>query len=120
MRRPQRDASQRALEVADGRHGDRVDHLLVEQRIGFRRGHAILREHPLLIQIDRRVGDATRRVDVDHLEVLAAGPSLRLGSHGTVMVISPMPARSNCIARLGSKVKMRRLRETGAGMRLSM
>ena len=35
VRRPESKATQRVLEVADGRHGYHVDHLLVKLRIAF-------------------------------------------------------------------------------------
>jgi hypothetical protein len=62
------------LEVADGAHRHRVGHLLVELRISFRGGKAVLRDELHRIQVDRVVPAPARRVVVDHLQVLAARP----------------------------------------------
>ena len=42
MRRPERAAAERLLEMADRRHRDRIDHLLMKLRVAFGRGPAIL------------------------------------------------------------------------------
>src|ERR1700675_4566261 len=45
------------------------------------------------------------------------GPGCRSVSHGTLMVISPMPAVAIGLETLGSNAKMRGLREVGLEMR---
>ena len=71
-RRPQgAPAAERSLEVANRRHGDRVDHLLMELRVAFGRGQSVLREQIGVVQIHRRVEVIARRIVVDHLEIFA-------------------------------------------------
>ncbi len=69
-RRPQSSTSQGLFEVADGRPGHRIDHLLVELGAGFRWRQAILGQEMGLVQIHRRVADPTSWIHVDHLEVV--------------------------------------------------
>ena len=69
--RPQRTASECALEMFDSLHRNRVNHLLMELRIRFRRRQTIVSERQRPIQIDRRVADAGGRIDVNHFQVFA-------------------------------------------------
>jgi len=71
VRRPERLPSQSALEVLDRLHRNRVTHLLVETRIGFRWLKAIGREQRWRVQVDRRIGGIAARVDVDNFDILA-------------------------------------------------
>ena len=92
-RRPQGQASERALEVFDRPHRDRVDHLLMELRVGFRRRAA----RPATrrwgwLRSTRRVAAPARRIDVDDLEILADRTRLRSFSHGTATVASLTPS----------------------------
>jgi hypothetical protein len=57
-------AAQRALEVLDHLHDDRVDHLLVEPRIRFGWVQAPLDQDRRLIEVDRRVIDVATGVVV--------------------------------------------------------
>ena len=100
MRRPEREPAERALEVADRPHRDGVDHLLVELRVALRRRQAVLRDDRRVVEVDRLVEAAARRIVVDHLDVLADGaglrgcPSLcRRAPTGLASVTSLMPGR---------------------------
>jgi hypothetical protein len=70
----QGNAAQRTLEVADGSHRDRIDHLLVELRIALGRRQAVLSEKIWIVEIDRRIGHVACGIDIDHLDVLAHRP----------------------------------------------
>src|SRR5258706_2794927 len=67
--RPQGHPAERALEVADGGHRDRIDHLLVELRIAFGRCQSILGKEIWIVEIDRRIDDVAGRIDTDYLDV---------------------------------------------------
>ncbi len=73
-RRPQGPAAERLLEMADRRHADGVDHLLMEGRIALGRRPAVLRQDGLVVEVDRVVDLVRGRVDVDDLEILADRP----------------------------------------------
>ena len=64
--------------LADRRHRDCVDHLLMELRIAFRRRPAVLGEQLLVVEIDRVVDTVRGRVDVDHFQIFADRPWLQL------------------------------------------
>ena len=68
---PQRAAAQGALEVADGERGHGINHLLVELGRALGGREAVLGQEHQLVQVDGLVEALARRVDVDHLEVLA-------------------------------------------------
>ena len=70
-RRPQRHPAERALEMTDGAHGDGVDHLLVELRVALRGSEPVLREQAGIVEIDRRIDHAARRIDVDDFEIFS-------------------------------------------------
>ena len=57
--------------MADGRHADGIDHLLVELGIAFRRAQAVLSEEHLVIEVDWVIDLVGRGIDVDHFEILA-------------------------------------------------
>ena len=78
LRRPERHAAERALEMADRRHRHRIHHLLVELRIGLRRRQPVLRQQLGVIKIDRGIDRIAGGVDVDHLDILADRPGLEL------------------------------------------
>ena len=59
-------------------HGDRVAHLLMETRIGFRWLESIGREQRWRIEVHRRIGSIAARIDIDHLDVLAARAGLQV------------------------------------------
>ena len=69
--RPESSAAQRSLEVANGRHGYGVDHLLVKLRVALRRHQPILGKQVGLVEINRRVEAVAGRVKVNHFEVFA-------------------------------------------------
>jgi hypothetical protein len=77
-RRPQRDATERPLELADRGHRDGVDHLLMELRIPLRRTQTVLREHVRVVEVHRRIDHAARRIDVDHLDVFTRRAGLQV------------------------------------------
>ena len=70
-RSPEHAPAQGLLEVPDGLHRHRVDHLLVEGRVAFGGWPAILGQQLRLVQVHRVVEAVGRRVDVDDLEVFA-------------------------------------------------
>jgi len=74
VRRPERYAAQRPLEVADGGHGHRVHHLLVELRISLRGLQSVPRQQVGVLQVDGLVEAAAGGVEVHHLHVLAHRP----------------------------------------------
>ena len=59
-------------------HGHRVHHLLVELRIAFGRGGAILGQQVHAIEVDRLVPAAAGRVDIEHHDEV---PHLLGGMH---------------------------------------
>ena len=75
---PQRDAAQRALEVANGGHRHGVDHLLVKLRIGFRRGEAVLGQQIAVVEIHGTIEEAARRIAVDDFDVFTDGAGLQI------------------------------------------
>ena len=74
---PQASASECAFEVANRKAGDRIRHLLVELRQPFAWRKTVLRKDEGVIQIDRFVKAAARRVVVDDFDVLPDGPGLK-------------------------------------------
>ena len=100
VRRPQRAAAERLLEMADGRHRDGVDHLLVKLRIAFGRRPAVLRQQDLVVQVDRLVDLVRRRIDVDDLEILADRPGLQRA----VLACRPM-ARASVVSLTAREVE---------------
>ena len=68
---PECATAERDLEVADRPHRDGVDHLLVELRIAFGGGEAVLSQQVAILEVDGRIGCVARGIDVDHLEVFA-------------------------------------------------
>ena len=75
--RPERHAPERPLEVPNRGHGDRVDHLLVELRIGLRRQQAVLREQVWVVEVHRSVDHVAGGIAVHDLDVLADRPGLK-------------------------------------------
>lgn len=59
--------------MLDGSHRDRIGHLLVESRVGFALRHYHPGQRRWLVQVDRRIGGAANRVDINHLEILPDG-----------------------------------------------
>ena len=70
-RRPEQRPPQRALEQADHLHANGVYHLLVELRVAVRRVDPMLLDHVRIVQIDRFVKTPGRRIEVNHLQVVA-------------------------------------------------
>ena len=70
-RRPKRNAAERLLEMLDGLHRDRVDHLLMELRVCLRWAQARSAREVRVIEVDRGVAAATRGVDVDDFDIFA-------------------------------------------------
>jgi hypothetical protein len=62
---PERFSAQCKLEVANGRHGDRIDHLLVKLRVTFGWCQSIFGQQIARIEIDRRVETMPSRVDIN-------------------------------------------------------
>ncbi len=104
-RRPQRGPAERLLEMADRRHADGIDHLLVELRIAFGRRPSVLRQQELVVQIDGLVDLVRRRVDVDDLEILADRP----GPQRRRLAVVPRHGQRRLVDRLGGEV----LRDAG-------
>jgi hypothetical protein len=77
-RRPQRAPAQRPLEVLDGRHGHRVNHLLVKLRRALRQWQSVLCQHERRVEVHRLVEAVAGRVVVDDLEVLALRSRFKL------------------------------------------
>ena len=77
-RRPVHDSAERAFEVLDRAHRDRVDHLLTELRTAVGRGQAVLGEHLGRVEVDRRKQRRAFFVLVDDEDVLARGSRLEL------------------------------------------
>ena len=108
--------------MADRRHRDRVDHLLVELRVALRRRQAVLRHDRAVVQVDRRVEAPLGRIVVDDLEVLADRAGLEdvlpfvVALPGNASVDLVDPGRLELDAELGSKAKTRsgRSRRVGA------
>ena len=73
-----RTAAQRALEVLNRFHRYRVNHLLMEARIGFRGPQSGLGQHIGMVQIHWRVTAARGWIHVDHLQVLAGRAGLQV------------------------------------------
>ena len=92
--------------MADRRHGDGIDHLLVELRVGFRRRQArSARAGRGSFRSTGLIEGAAGGIGIDDLDVLADRAGLRLRSQGTSMVISLMPAVSNCADQAGIEGK---------------
>ncbi len=72
--RPERTPAEGLLEVADGRHRDRIDHLLVKLGVALRRRQPILRQQMGIVEVHRRVAGAVGVIHVDHLEVFPDRP----------------------------------------------
>jgi len=68
---PQGDSAERLLETFDGRHCDRIDHLLMKLRIPFRRREAVLRQQIWIVQIDWWIHNSTSRIDINYFDVFA-------------------------------------------------
>ena len=109
------DAAERALEVLDRAHRDRVDHLLAELRAAVGRRQAVLREHLGSVEVDRRMERRAAFVLVDDEDVLADGPASS-SSHGIRSVVSFMTAVSKRAVMPGSTANTRRFRKTGRGI----
>ena len=78
MWRPQRHATKRLLEIFDCAHHHRVTHLLVELRDSLRGRKAVLRQKVRMVEINRRVGAAAGRIDVDDLNIFADRTRLKV------------------------------------------
>src|SRR3954464_2568688 len=76
--RPEDRPAERLLEMADGLHGDGIDHLLMELRVALGAGEPVLSEQERMVEIHRRVSAVGCGVDVDHLEIVADRPRLQL------------------------------------------
>src|SRR3954469_3040266 len=73
---PQRPPAERELEVADGAHGDGVDHLLMELRLSLGWRQPVLSQQIWVFQVHRLVGRAARWIDIDHFKILAHRPGI--------------------------------------------
>jgi len=76
--RPQSPPSQCPFEVADCCASNSIYHLLVELRIGLRRGKAILGEQTAVIQVHRGVKNLAGRVVIDYGKVFIGGTQIQL------------------------------------------
>ena len=75
---PERLAAKGTLKVLDRGHRDRVDHLLVKLGIRLGRRMPVSRKKVRIVEVDRIVEDAARRVDVDDLDVFPDRAGLEL------------------------------------------
>jgi len=117
--RPQGPPAQSALEIADGSHRDRVNHLLVELGVAVGWRQAILGKQVGVVEVDRFVIRSGCGVEIDHLHVLTAGAGSQRGiaffslgipeqlfsppsSQGISMRVTRMAWVSRLWARLGS------------------
>jgi hypothetical protein len=110
--RPECHTAQSAFEVPDGGHGYGVDHLLMEVRVRLGWDHSILRQQKGVIQVNRRIEDATGGIIVYHLQVFTDRAGLYI-LPATSTTISFSEYVASLAARLGSKANARRRRETG-------
>src|SRR5262245_32656048 len=70
-RRPECNPAERLFEVIDGLHRHRIDHLLMELRIGLGWRDSRLREDVAIVEVGRSVTALTRRIDIDDLDVFS-------------------------------------------------
>ena len=117
MRRPERDAAERLLEMPDRRHRDRVDHLLMELRVRLRRRQAVLGEHALVVQVDRLVETPLAGSASTTSMYSPTGPGLQVAFPRDRDRDLADAGRVELADTLGSKAKMRSLREEGLAMR---
>ena len=101
--------------MIDRLHRDRVAHLLMEPRVGFRRRQAVRCEQRRGIEIDGRIGGIARRIDVDHLDVFADRTRLEVIFPGHLNRHATHARKVVRAASAGSKEKMRRRRTSGRG-----
>src|SRR5436189_5859034 len=68
---PEHPTSERLFEVADRRHHDRIDELLMKLRITLVRIEAIRADQKAIVEIHRIVECVTRGIVIDYLDRLA-------------------------------------------------
>src|SRR5215216_1335324 len=57
--------------MLDRLHRHRISHLLMELRVALGRGKAVLEQQVRMVQVNRRIAAARRRIDIDDLNVFA-------------------------------------------------